>query len=99
LKGNAPIGADDVQAVGKGTEGVHDGVVDVIYQHWDGKFQSCRTRRGHFFAGQKRLGLFNLHMARGPAGIGGVRFADVDPIKISLLSVGFVRFLEAPGLT
>jgi len=28
-----------------------------------------------------------------------VRFADVDPIKISLLAVGFVRFLETPGLT
>ena len=37
-------------------------------------------------------------MARGPAGISGVRLANVDPIKISLLAIGFVRFLEAPGL-
>jgi hypothetical protein len=38
-------------------------------------------------------------MPRGPARISGMRLPNVDPIKISLLAVGFVRFLEAPGLT
>ena len=98
LEGNARIGAYDIEAVRKPIKGAHDGVVDIIHQKRDGKLQSYRTRRSHFFSSQKRLGLFNLHMARGPAGISGMRLSNVDPIKISLLSKCFVRFLETPGL-
>ncbi len=96
--GDFPIGAEDKEAIWPSAVGEGNGVGEVIDEDGDIEFEGSGAGGSDFEALVEGFRLLDFDVFGGPWAIGGVGFADVDPVEIGAVFEGLVGGLQAPGL-